>query len=218
MIYFVVPARAGSVRFPNKNEILFPYILPLLKLLKREYKESQIIINSNIDKLFAICKVHNFIFYRIADNKAGSNSIIKNYMKDMIDGIGIKKNDLIVMLYLTYPERNIFDIARAINFFNQLKAKSLLCRKEIKGAHPCLFMYQSELATGKQVIKHNFSNSQDYPKVFEISHFISIFYAGEIKKLNNNLYNDKTVFHWITTKMDIDTKEDYVEFLRHYKK
>ena len=64
----------------------------------------------------------------------------------------------------------------------------------------------------KQVIQHNFYRRQDYPKCFEISHFISIFSKKELKHLNNNLYNKETIFMPIQNFIDVDTSKDLEKF------
>ena len=111
------------------------------------------------------------------------------------------------MLYLTYPERTWTDIEAALNFFIDNKAKSLLCRVEPK-SHPYLCMFSEDGNKGKQIVEHNLYRRQDYPECFELSHFICIFRANELEKLNKNLYNKDTIFYKIKRPVDVDTKED----------
>ena len=84
----------------------------------------------------------------------------------------------------------------------------LLCKKDIKGTHPYLYMFDLGDNKGKQLIEHNLYRRQDYPKVFELSHFISIFKVSELDNLNNNLYNDETIFYQINNVIDVDTVND----------
>ena len=111
------------------------------------------------------------------------------------------------MLYLTYPERTWTDIEAALNFFIENKAKSLLCRTELK-SHPYLCMFSEEGDKGKQIIEHNLYRRQDYPECFELSHFICIFRANELESLNKNLYNSNTTFYKVKRPVDVDTKKD----------
>ena len=65
---------------------------------------------------------------------------------------------------------------------------------------------------GKQLTPHDLYRRQDYPKCFELSHFVSIFKVGELNKLNNNMYNDKTIFYKVRNIVDVDTLEDLNKF------
>ena len=114
------------------------------------------------------------------------------------------------MIYNTYPERTWEDIQRAVKFFEERDAASMLCKKEVS-ISPFLMMYDKG-DHGEQVISHNLYRRQDYPKCFEISHFVSIFSKKELVNLNNNLYNKNTVFLKIDNPIDIDTKEDLEKY------
>jgi CMP-N-acetylneuraminic acid synthetase len=70
---------------------------------------------------------------------------------------------------------------------------------------------------GKQIFKHDLYRRQDYPKVFEISHYICIFKVSELKNLNKNLYNEETHFYKLEKKIDVDRKEDLENYERIYK-
>ena len=116
------------------------------------------------------------------------------------------------MLYLSYPERQWEEIEKAISFLKSVKdIRSLLCKKEIK-THPWLCLIEEGENFGKQIVEHNLYRRQDYPKCFEISHYISIFYASEVQFLNKNLYNSKTVFYPIEEKVDVDSFNDLKRF------
>ena len=54
---------------------------------------------------------------------------------------------------------------------------------------------------------------QDYPECFALSHFVCIIKVGYIERLNKNLYFEDTIFFDISPVIDIDTLEDYKEFL-----
>ena len=68
---------------------------------------------------------------------------------------------------------------------------------------------------GEQIIQHDLYRRQDYPECFEISHFICMLRAGEIKSLNNQLYNNSTGFYKISDKLDVDYKEDFEKFKKN---
>jgi CMP-N-acetylneuraminic acid synthetase len=122
-------------------------------------------------------------------------------------------NGNVIMLYLTYPERTWDDILKAYKFFITNNSKSLLCKKQIKCTHPYLYMLELDNNMGEQIREHNLYRRQDYPKVFEISHFISIFNTNVINELNNNLYNKETIFYPIDDIIDVDTEKDLNKFI-----
>ena len=42
-----------------------------------------------------------------------------------------------------------------------------------------------------------------------------MFRVGEVSRLNKNMYNTKTQFYSIPRTIDVDSKEDYQQFLLH---
>ena len=75
-------------------------------------------------------------------------------------------------------------------------------------------MFDLDNNKGSQLVKHNLYRRQDYPAVFEISHYVCIFNVNELTNLNNNLYNDETFFFKIDDVVDVDTKTDLDGVLR----
>lgn len=196
MIYYVVPARKGSKGLPHKNRLLIE---------KAGYlRELENVILSTNDEYF---HGKGFIIHKRRDDLANDTASMKDVLLSIIDDFKIKHSDTIVLLYLTYPERTKEDIKRGLDFFFENGLRSMLCRKPVK-THPYLCIYES----GGQVIKHNLCRRQDYPKVFEISHYLGIFKADEVRVLNNNLYNMYTGFLDIEDKIDVDTEKDLIQY------
>jgi len=138
---------------------------------------------------------------------SGDEISTKDVLLDVMQKYNIVDEEIVMMLYLTYPERTWTDIEAALNFFLDNNAKSLLCRVEPK-SHPYLCMFSENDNKGSQIVEHNLYRRQDYPECFELSHFICIFRANELEKLNKNLYNKDTIFYKIERPVDVDTKED----------
>lgn len=211
MIFFVIPARYGSKGFPEKNRILFHYCADTMRpdLFKNEKK---VIVTT--DDIIVQDKARQYGYDIIERNSklCTDESSMKDVLLDVIDKKNMNDLDIIVLLYLTYPGRTWKDIDNAVEYFLLLSANSLLCKKRPQ-SDPHLCMYEHDRLFGRQVIKHNLHRRQDYKKTFEISHFIGVFYAGEVSKLNNNLYNDETVFMPIRDVIDIDTEHDYCRWL-----
>ena len=199
MIYYVIPARKGSKGLPNKNQILFNYTF---SIIPEEYW-SNVIVTTDDEKIKEMAQDVTVIDR--PDELANDTASIKDVL--LHASVDMKESDIIVMLYLTYPERTFEEVECALKFFFEYKAESLLCRKETK-THPYLCVYES----GRQVVKHNKYRRQDYPKIYEISHYIAIVKVKKLKDLNNNIYNIDTFYYDIGDVIDVDTMED----LRRY--
>jgi CMP-N-acetylneuraminic acid synthetase len=208
MIKYIIPARRNSKGLPFKNRKLITYTLDSLP----KSVLNDVILTTDDEKLLEIGASYGVKCVNRALCLALDETSTKEVMVDLKNQGLIGEDDIIVMLYLTYPQRNLLDIERAIDFFIKNDAKSLLCRKEINGTHPYLYLLDVNDFKGKQLIPHNLYRRQDYPKVFEISHFISIFMGSELDNLNSNLYNNDTIFYPIDNIIDVDTQKDLDSF------
>jgi CMP-N-acetylneuraminic acid synthetase len=209
MIKYVIPARRNSKGLPFKNRVLINHTLS--NLTKDILVNT--ILTSDDEYLIDLCSNYGVQCVERDRNLALDETSTKDVMLDLMNRGVINENDIIVMLYLTYPQRNINDIEKALDFFYSKNAKSLLCRKEINSTHPYLYLVEVNDFMGEQLVKHDLYRRQDYPKVFEISHFISIFKVSELENLNSNLYNSETVFYPIDNIIDVDTQDDLNKFL-----
>jgi len=125
---------------------------------------------------------------------------------DIIEHYKIEEDSNIMTLYPTYPERNYDDICKFIDFYYENNLNSALCKKNIK-THPYMCLIEKGIYS-KTLIDHKLYRRQDYPKCFEISHFICASKASEVEKLNNQLFNNSTGFYSISDKIDVDHKAD----------
>jgi CMP-N-acetylneuraminic acid synthetase len=208
MIKYIIPARRNSKGLPFKNRKLITFTLDNLP----KSVLNDVILTTDDEKLLEIGLSYGVKCINRALCLALDETSTKEVMVDLKNRGLIGDDDIIVMLYLTYPQRNLLDIERAIDFFIKNDGKSLLCKKEIKSTHPYLYMLEVDNMRGKQLIPHNLYRRQDYPKVFEISHFISIFMGFELDNLNSNLYNNDTIFYPIDNIIDVDTQKDLDSF------
>ena len=192
----IIPARRGSKGFPFKNRKLFDETARTLI----ECREN-VTVFSNDEVIEQKTKTYGFDFLRESNLIAGDNVSPKEFMTEAIRGMD--RDEIVIMLYLTYPQRNKSDITRAWEFFAKNNSNSMLCSKKIF-VSPYLM-----IKDGKQVMKHNLYRRQDYPECSEISHFICIFRVSELPRLNLNMYNENTLFMPIRTVIDVDTEKDY---------
>jgi CMP-N-acetylneuraminic acid synthetase len=192
-------ARKDSKGFPGKNRKLLNYTLQTIpeKLL------SSVIITSNDDWILENTP-KKCIKIKRSEKLSNDTASTKSVMSDVVKKCGLNKEDIICMLYLTYPTRQFDEVINALQTMVLRCSDSLLCKKETK-THPFLCIYED----GKQVIKHDLYRRQDYPVIYEISHYICVFRVSELKKLNSNLYNKNTYFHKISDCIDVDHEKDY---------
>lgn len=196
MIYYVIPAREGSKGLKHKNRKLFNYTI---SIIPKEYY-SNVIVTTDDNEIKKMANGFKVIDRpeHLSNDTASIKDVLMHVSGEM------KEDDLIVMLYLTYPKRVFEHVRSAIKYFYDNNAKSLLCKEEVK-THPYLCIYDD----GSQIVTHNLYRRQDYPTCYEISHYIAIVKVSEIKNLNNNIYNNETVFYHIDRVIDVDTIQDF---------
>jgi CMP-N-acetylneuraminic acid synthetase len=212
-IKYIIPARKNSKGLPFKNRILFKHTADLVRNFSND-----VFVSSDDEEIKKMSKEYNFNFHERSSKNASSEATTKDFVREIVNDLNFEDETIVVMLMLTYPNRELFDIESCLNFFIKSRAKSLLCKKDINTT-PYLMMFEKEGNLGEQVINHNLCRRQDYRIVFELCHFISIFEVSEIEKLNNNLYNHKTVYYKINKEIfDIDTIRDLELFNEHEQK
>lgn len=210
-VKIVIPARKGSKGLPFKNRKLLKYTLGKIPedfLLNTIVSTNDEEIKKEVNKK---CIVHNR-----SEKKSQDKTSTLSAMKEIVSDLSLQNEETIIMLYLTYPERNFEDIQEIYSYFVNNRLKSLLCKKEIK-TNPYLCMYDLGNGKGKQVIEHDLYRRQEYPKIFEICHYVCIFKISELEKLNNNMYNSETYFYKIDDKIDVDYEIDLERFLNDEK-
>jgi CMP-N-acetylneuraminic acid synthetase len=204
----IIPAREGSKGFPEKNRKLFK---ETAKIIPREFYDNTY-VTSDDDEILSMAKNKRFVPYRRRDELSNDTASMKPVLIDVARSEGFLSEEIIIMLYLTYPERTWEDVQKAYSFYIESEVRSMLCKKKWKGTHPALCMFADGESRGKQLFKHNLYRRQDYPPIFEISHFIFIGHVGELQNLNLNLYNDDTIFYPIADPIDVDMEEDYGKY------
>lgn len=199
MIYYVIPARKGSKDLPLKNRKLFE---ATAKTVSDLY--STVIVSTDDSKIKKIArKDYRFDVRNRPANLATDEASTRGVLIDVAKKSHLRGHDIIIMLYLTYPERTRKTIEDGFEYFIGSGAKSMLCGIEPK-THPFMCIYED----GRQIVEHDLCRRQEYPTVFEISHLIFISYVSELDKLNRNLYNDDTIFWKHDRLTDIDTEKD----------
>jgi len=209
----IIPARLGSKGLPFKNRTLIRHTLAIIP----EDLLSSTWVTTDDSEIIKIAEEYGVNIIDRPSALAEDETSIKDVIIHAYDKIQPKRSDFIVLLYATYPGRRWSDVLSAyllmIDSNNREMSQSLLCRQEVQ-SHPylCLTEDPTNPLFGKQVIQHNLYRRQDYPVCFELSHYISIFRADSIYKLNSNMYCDTTIFYTIPRVIDIDLKKDLDKF------
>lgn len=201
MEHILIPARHGSKGLPLKNRVLVP---ELLKKLDAVGLSSKVILSTDDEWL------QNLDFNIKVRNRpkhiANDTATMRSVLVDIVEHYNLNKNDSIMTLYPTYPERTYKDICKFLDFYYDNNLNSALCKKDVK-THPFMCLIENEIYS-KSLIDHDLYRRQEYPKCFEISHFICASKVFEIQNLNNQLFNDKTGFYKICDKIDVDQQTD----------
>lgn len=201
----IIPARKGSKGFPFKNRKLMNITFDILPS-----KCHDVIVTSDDEVVLEEAAKRGFHIIDRSKELSSDTASVKDVLLDVIERMKFDDYETIIMLYLTYITRLWRDVIKAVDFFNRNDgAQSLLCRYKAE-THPYLCAYEVEGNKGKQIVEHDLYRRQDYPKVFEISHYIFIAFVDEIKKLNKNLYNENTIFFEIEKPIDVDYEEDFM--------
>lgn len=205
----IIPAREGSKGFPHKNRALFKYTADSIPATVRE----NVYVTTDDPVVIKLAKEVGFNTIDRPSELSNDTASMKDVVVHALGEMKVGKDELIAILYLTYPERRWIDLMDAAAFYLMMEpampVSSLLCKKEVK-SNPFLCMYDLG-HRGKQVILHNLYRRQDYPKCFELSHFVVLLRAKNIDNLNNNLYDSETLFWEIDDKVDVDHKKDFLK-------
>lgn len=213
MRYFVIPARKGSKGLPYKNRKLLKYTLDVIP--REEYKNT--IISTDDELIMDRVKDTDIIIVERSKELASDTASLKPVLIEVIKKCNLKDDDDIIMLILTYPGRTYKEVEDIYNFYKEHNGKTLLCAFKVK-SHPYLSFYRLDNHKGKPIIKHQLYRRQDYPKCFRSSHYICIAKVGYIENIGLNMYNEETLFYDIEDKNDVDTEEEFNEFLEMYEK
>lgn len=198
-----IPARRNSKGLPFKNRKLLHLTLDIVPL---QYKKN-ILISTDDEYIIEFCKKQDISFLKRTEKNSQDDSSTKSTVLESLPNIKTKN---LILLYLTYPERTWQDVCSAIEFYEKSANGSMLCSKKLKTS-PYLMMYKDGIR-GRQIIHHDLYRRQDYPECFEISHYIGIFNKKVVDLLNNNMYNNDTVFFSIDDVIDVDTPKDLEKY------
>jgi len=208
--WYFIPARKGSKGFKHKNRKLLP--ITISKIPENQLKN--VIVSTDDEVLIDFCKERN-IRCRIRPNNISiDESSVREALLDSIYFFNLDKNDIIVTLLPTFPQRTFADIKAGLDFFNKFELSSCVGRKKvIDSFHPYLCIKEKDLIFGTQIVKHDFFRRQNYPECFVLCHFMCISRVSEINNLTGLLINENTGYiEYDSSIIDVDYKEDYIKY------
>lgn len=199
----VIPVRKDSKGVPFKNRYLIEYTLTIIP---DEYK-SLVCITTDDEYIIEKYSKEYYVVKRDPEYAKDETST-KQTLTNLFNVLG-KNSGKCLMLYTVYPNRDWGLVESIMDYYEKSGSKSLLCKKEYNGVHPYLMIHEN----GQQLVNHDLYRRQDYPKIYEQSHLVTIFDISELPNLNENLYNNKTIYFPIEGNIiNIDNKEDIIEW------
>jgi|15BtaG_2_1085339.scaffolds.fasta_scaffold03502_4 CMP-N-acetylneuraminic acid synthetase len=204
---FLIPARKNSKGLLFKNRLLFKKTASTIP----KHLASLVYVTSDDDDILLKAASYGFKTIKRPEILAQDETDIKSVIQHFRTHFDKKPPENLFMLYLTYPERTWHQIEQFMLEFEERRARSMLCKKQLKTS-PYLMLYSIDGDRGRQIINHDLYRRQDYHDCFELSHFIFGCKFTEVESLNKNLYNSQTIFYSIAECVDVDTEEDLEEY------
>jgi len=204
-IRYLIPARAGSERFPGKNRVLLPY---LWKALPKVVQCTTIISTDDPALLQEAPSISMKLQRPSALATAGAS--MKDVIAHAAEWAHLDACDRIVTLYPTYIDRTWSEIKRIQAWALEHDYPNVLCSEPLNGISVYKCFHQKSGCFGTPVIQHDLYRGQDYPVCFEASCFVVVTRVDQIEKLNNLLWSEETAFYQLDRRRpDIDTLGDF---------
>lgn len=204
--YYIIPCRKNSKGFKYKNRMLFEKTANELKELR-----DNVIVTSDDDYIEMLNDRYQFRFLKRSSDLCLDNTDIRSVLVDVVKRFSLKDDDDLVLLYLTYPERNINDINKITKFYKINKGLSLLCKEPLI-QHPYLCFLEKSENKGQRLVDHDLYRRQDYPSCFYGSHFVAIVRVSFLNDVDKNLHAKKTIFYDLgDNKLDVDYEKDFLK-------
>jgi len=207
----IVPARKNSKGLKNKNRKLF---LNTAKFLKKISFLKKVIVASDDNQIEKKAKKNNFVFFKRSKKNAADNSSIKSLMEEVIQKKNLNKSTIVWLIYLTLPIKKMEDFKYAHKLTKKKNFLSLISfRKVLTHPFDC-WIINKKL---KKFVKNDVFRRQDKPKMYEHHHYLCAFKVNELKKLNSELINQNTtpiIMEEGNNFLEIDTKQDYINYLK----
>ena len=207
----VIPARAGSVGFPKKNQIFFNNTADFLEDL---IWLDEVIVSSNDKDVLDKARKRKYKICERSEVLSGPTVSIKSVLKDLINFLKIKNDVIIWLFYLPILYKKISDFEKAKIKIEKSKINSL-CTFVAAKTHPFnTWQYDKKNKKISQFIKNDIFRRQDLSPAWMHYHYVCCFKTKELENLNSELLNSDTYPVFLSDScaknlIEIDTPEDF---------
>ena len=207
----VIPARAGSIGFPKKNQIFFDNTADFLKDLSWL---DEVIVTSDDIVVLDKAKRKKYTVYERSDVLSSSDISIKSVFKDLINSLKIQNDVILWLFYLPvlYKNHSDFEEAKAIIEKSEIRS---LCTFVPAKTHPLnTWQYDQKNKKLSQYIENDIYRRQDLLFAWMHYHYVCCFKAKELNHLNSELLSSETypIFlsdDYAKNLIEIDMPEDF---------
>jgi CMP-N-acetylneuraminic acid synthetase len=214
----VIPARAGSVGVPGKNQMFFD---STAKFINKISWFDKVLVSTDDDDIKEKAKAQNYIVHNRPESLAGSAVSIKSVFEDLVQSLEIADNVVLWLFYIPLLFKRLSDFNDAKLVVEQVDVKSL-CTFIPAKTHPYnTWLQDTESKNMTKCIDNDVFRRQDMPPAWEHYHYVCCFKAAELPYLNNELLNTKTYPLFLSESdadnlIEIDTPEDLARWKDHH--
>lgn len=214
-ILFIIPARGGSKRLPNKNIKLLagkPLIYYSIDIARTIVNDKNICVTTDSDEIISVVEKYGLpiLFKRpeaLASDTATTYEVLVhavNFYRQL--GRNFK---FIVLLQVTSPLRRKRDIENAINLVDDSCDMVVSVCKSHAASVMC---HEDEDGYLIPTLKKDYGRSQDFNgEFYEYNGSIYVMKVSSILQKNMNVFKRKKYVMPNIYSTDIDTEEDFVE-------
>jgi CMP-N-acetylneuraminic acid synthetase len=215
-ILAIIPARGGSKRLPRKNVLNLankPLIAWSIESAKNSKYIDKLILSSDDEEIINVakkfgCEVPFVRPKELAQDETRSIDVVLHTLKTL------KENyDYVILLQPTSPLRTTKDIDKAIEFYFEKEATSVIGVCEMEHS-PLWANTLDETMSMENFLddKYNNSRSQDLPTFYRIN---GAFYMSTVDSIvkNETFFVKENIFAFLMSQehsVDIDTKLDFI--------
>jgi len=215
-----IPARKGSVGFPEKNRLFFDRTV---QFIQSSGLFDQVIVSTNDEVIKEKADAANLSIHHRNAYLSGPAISIRQVVENMIEEMKIDANDYIWLFFIPFLYHNVDDFAKTKKLVESKNIGSLCSFIKAK-SHPydCwLFDEGKEKLT--RYIDNDVFRRQDKPLAWEHYHYLACFQAKIVSLLNHELIYKDTypVFLGEETAnklVEIDCPQDYEKWKERHDK
>lgn len=210
----VIPARAGSIGVPGKNQMFFDRTAEFINEI---FWIDKVLVSTDDDVIKEMAKAQNYIVHNRPESLAGSAVSIKSVFEDLVQSLDISDNVVLWLFYIPvlFKRHSDFNDARLVIEHGEVKS---LCTFIPAKTHPYnTWLQDAESKNMKKYIDNDVFRRQDMPPAWMHYHYVCCFKAAELPYLNNELLNSTTYPLFLSDSdadnlIEIDTPEDLVRW------